>query len=421
MSDSDSDSIDVCNALLFGLTKFDLSNEPDDPNNNAPTPLPSTSPSSTSLLPPPPSIPLIPPTPLPLPSPTTSRAFTLTPSGPSPPPLTSLTSPSTGSFLTSSKLIKKGSIIFTEKSYLTSSSSEIKHCAQCYTSLEPSIPEVLYEELWPDSDFVGCESISSCGIKFCNDSCSNKFRLRLPSTMSCCNYSEIKSNFKNHHQMNVLNLSFDLFLKKIVDEQDSTIISQLCGEADDNIKDLNSCSEFYDEFYEGVKEFIEEDKGFLLFKRCLAIVFRNGFGFCTKSPFSEYYSNLIRKFGRDSEEHVNAIKSVTRTIDSQRELSERGDQDVIDSKVRVECNCLFTYLAKMNHSCTPNAEVRSGGFKDDVVDVFAVKDIKKGEEVTISYIKGIKGGGERRDWIKRRRELEERYCFVCRCEVCLKI
>ena len=108
---------------------------------------------------------------------------------------------------------------------------------------------------------------------------------------------------------------------------------------------------------------ISSSSGSDLWSRCLSVCFRNGFSICTRSPFTEYYSNVIRGVGRGSKGHVEAIKSVTRWIDEGRETLERGDQEYVDREVRVECECLFTMLAKVNHCCEGNAEVRGGGVR----------------------------------------------------------
>ena len=41
-------------------------------------------------------------------------------------------------------------------------------------------------------------------------------------------------------------------------------------------------------------------------------------------------------------------------------------------------------ISKLNHSCVPNAELSEGEGDDAAVDIVAVKEIKKGEEVFIS-------------------------------------
>ncbi|KAL5115573.1 hypothetical protein ACEQ8H_006549 [Pleosporales sp. CAS-2024a] len=66
---------------------------------------------------------------------------------------------------------------------------------------------------------------------------------------------------------------------------------------------------------------------------------------------------------------------------------------------------------RINHACRPNAAWR---FNDHTLalDVFALKDIKPGEEITISY------GYETRARRQRMRSLEANHNFKCLCSLC---
>ncbi|CZR65767.1 uncharacterized protein PAC_15667 [Phialocephala subalpina] len=73
--------------------------------------------------------------------------------------------------------------------------------------------------------------------------------------------------------------------------------------------------------------------------------------------------------------------------------------------------CFDPIMALANHSCSPNAVVvfdgRTASFR-------ALRELKEGEEIFISYIDPI----STRD--KRRQELQQRYFFECKCEKCTK-
>ncbi|KAI5808154.1 hypothetical protein DFH27DRAFT_598952 [Peziza echinospora] len=74
---------------------------------------------------------------------------------------------------------------------------------------------------------------------------------------------------------------------------------------------------------------------------------------------------------------------------------------------------LFDPLAALiNHSCAPNCVLEFCGRE---VVVTCIRPVRVGEELTFSYI-DEKGKGLE----ERRRELEERWFFLCRCEKCLE-
>jgi len=77
---------------------------------------------------------------------------------------------------------------------------------------------------------------------------------------------------------------------------------------------------------------------------------------------------------------------------------------------------LFAIHSSLNHSCRPNAEVVGGlrHVKDAQIQVVALKSIKKGDEITISYIDDLK----HRDREDRHKELNGGYLFECACNRC---
>eukprot|EP00026_Physarum_polycephalum_P008497 Phypoly_transcript_08585.p1 GENE.Phypoly_transcript_08585~~Phypoly_transcript_08585.p1 ORF type:complete len:482 (+),score=27.99 Phypoly_transcript_08585:45-1490(+) len=77
--------------------------------------------------------------------------------------------------------------------------------------------------------------------------------------------------------------------------------------------------------------------------------------------------------------------------------------------------CLFTIHSCINHSCSPNAENRST--KEDRVTnakvvLRALKPIKQGEELLITYI------DETQSKANRQQELKAKYGFTCNCSRC---
>jgi [histone H3]-lysine4/36 N-trimethyltransferase SMYD len=77
---------------------------------------------------------------------------------------------------------------------------------------------------------------------------------------------------------------------------------------------------------------------------------------------------------------------------------------------------LFPLLARINHSCDPNAQIISQTFVDYHVDVIALRSIGVGEEVTISYLPP-----HIHQRVSRRKQLlQSRYLFDCQCSRCVK-
>lgn len=153
--------------------------------------------------------------------------------------------------------------------------------------------------------------------------------------------------------------------------------------------------------------------------RLAAIAARNSFGVATKSPFSTYYSGLIRSSGgRNTNCHKKFVNKVSIALGSDGSLQRDMDEKVKE-KCMVELVAIFTLTARINHSCDPCAEVRSQQFADFNIDLFARRDIAVGEEITISYIDiGRNAGRSASSKHRRMRELKARYLFLCDCSKC---
>jgi hypothetical protein len=75
-----------------------------------------------------------------------------------------------------------------------------------------------------------------------------------------------------------------------------------------------------------------------------------------------------------------------------------------------DIGAIFPLIARINHSCRPNAQHAWNGTEVEEM-VYAVREIREGEQITLSY----HAGGPSRE---RRRELREFFGFECACEVC---
>ncbi|KAL1585581.1 hypothetical protein WHR41_06041 [Cladosporium halotolerans] len=75
-----------------------------------------------------------------------------------------------------------------------------------------------------------------------------------------------------------------------------------------------------------------------------------------------------------------------------------------------DVGAIFPLVARLNHACRPNAQ-HTWNAKRGVEVVHAVREVKEGEELTLSYSMG--GPSE-----ERRGSLEAYFGFDCKCEVC---
>lgn len=153
---------------------------------------------------------------------------------------------------------------------------------------------------------------------------------------------------------------------------------------------------------------------------------RNGFGMSTQSPFTPYYSALLRQSnygGRQSTRHARHVQQLAHALIG-KDFLERGMDREIDEQVAPEITAMFPLTMHCNHSCQPNAQVQSQMFADALIDVVAIRDIAVGEEICISYISGVGGDRRRRhcrrSTFQRQRELRAKYLFDCQCNECIK-
>ncbi|KAH7646959.1 SET domain containing with a cysteine cluster at the C-terminus [Cryptosporidium bovis] len=87
---------------------------------------------------------------------------------------------------------------------------------------------------------------------------------------------------------------------------------------------------------------------------------------------------------------------------------DKPDSESCTSFIRGACIC--TIQSCFNHSCDPNCCVYSMG--DSTVYISTIRDIKEGEELTISYIDNTLP-------LTERKKLIHNYHFECNCNICL--
>lgn len=88
--------------------------------------------------------------------------------------------------------------------------------------------------------------------------------------------------------------------------------------------------------------------------------------------------------------------------------------ETVGEFLNCEGSGLFLIQSKINHSCSPNAEIRFPE-SNAWLKVVALRDIKENEEICISYLDECQLSRSRHS---RRKYLQENYLFECECEKC---
>ena len=366
-----------------------------------------------------------------------------------------------GNALVTTAPIPRGSVIYTERAVAATQVPpiRIRACQYCYRSLEgiDALSETLpWPDLWPvpslqfpnlstghsgstplvEVDHFGRLQCRSCGSLFCSAHHHHALEKELGG---CCLVNralkavDAMDNTSSSAQAPVA-LASRLFCHCVqyyrTHEQSLTghFLDGFCGDATDldvlelGVYDKAKRCYTLDLLYGQLLDILslsttEQNTLSLEFlHKVAAQAARNGFGILTQSPFKTYYASLVRKSTtRDSKEHQANMKLVAQALG--RESLERGMDRDIESKVAPEICAVFPLTARCNHSCAPNAQVRSQEFVDAHIDVVALRDLQPGEELLISYIPVGVGVGKR-STVQRRRELQAKYLFYCDCVRC---
>ncbi|XP_042301820.1 histone-lysine N-methyltransferase SMYD3 isoform X2 [Sceloporus undulatus] len=97
--------------------------------------------------------------------------------------------------------------------------------------------------------------------------------------------------------------------------------------------------------------------------------------------------------------------------------------DIFETFAKVTCNCfsisngemqsvgvgLYPSMSLLNNSCDPNCAIV---FEGPQLHLRSIREIQKGEELTISYVETIMPTPERQNQLRRQ------YCFECDCFMC---
>ncbi|XP_026478679.1 SET and MYND domain-containing protein 5 [Ctenocephalides felis] len=117
---------------------------------------------------------------------------------------------------------------------------------------------------------------------------------------------------------------------------------------------------------------------------------------------------------------VKAVEHLDLDDDKKAHLDKIIDDvyEKMDKYVGTFLNCegsgLYKLQSTINHSCVPNAQI-TFPFGNHKLVLESIRDIKKGEEICISYVDECVLNSSR---YTRQRILSENYIFICTCEKC---
>lgn len=144
---------------------------------------------------------------------------------------------------------------------------------------------------------------------------------------------------------------------------------------------------------------------------------------CIESPVDETAG--IEEHALDMFDILSRLPQNTHAVDFTYEGPSTSADRCVSVEQRRVCIAVFLLASSMNHSCEPNCCLKysikqmykdyalSEGYQLEIV---ALRDIRAGEELTVSY--GVIAG---RDSCEHRNEvLRRQYLFDCRCSACLR-
>ncbi|XP_055639300.1 histone-lysine N-trimethyltransferase SMYD5 [Toxorhynchites rutilus septentrionalis] len=222
-----------------------------------------------------------------------------------------------------------------------------------------------------------------------------------PETSSITLILKIIGMFKQCDDVSELHMKFKDFVSETTNE-DLMICHKLLGE---NFADqINQLYSLITVAFDTASD--ERLQWFTLtgFQSLLAMVGTNGQGIGTSS-FADWVRNVSEMDLTEKQR-----KSVDVLIDN---LYTKLD-DVVGSFLNNEGSALYSNQSKVNHSCAPNAECRFP-YSNNVLALTTVRDIRKGEEICISYLDECSLERSRHS---RQKKLLENYLFLCQCDKC---
>jgi SET and MYND domain-containing protein 5 len=194
---------------------------------------------------------------------------------------------------------------------------------------------------------------------------------------------------------------FNLFLKFFF-TQDLSICHKLLGERfTSQINELNQAIVHVFDDDEVLRKYLSPEG----LARLFALLGTNSQGIGTSS-FAEWVKNV------SDDDSLPEDKKTE--IDEYIDVLYTTLENTVGQFINNEGSGLYLNQSKINHSCSPNAEI-TFPFSNNTLQVIAVKDIAAEEEICISYLDECQLSRGRHS---RQKYLEENYLFICECDKC---
>ena len=133
----------------------------------------------------------------------------------------------------------------------------------------------------------------------------------------------------------------------------------------------------------------------------------------SKEERKQFFSLTKSKRFLDSlEKHIKDLAEVDQSIRDIIDATAIFQNNVITLGTNDTCSVYLSH-SLLNHSCAPNSSLVPSVASPGCAELRAIRDIKKGEEITISYILGWSCISR----VERQKELNK-WGFVCDCSLC---
>lgn len=193
----------------------------------------------------------------------------------------------------------------------------------------------------------------------------------------------------------------DAFTSRSVNE-DISLCHKLLGEKFND--QINEIHQAFVTIFQNDEHVLGKYLSYNGFVSLLALIGTNSQGIGTSS-----FANWVKKVG-DYDMSEQQRVEIDNLIDS---IYTRFN-DTVGEFLNNEGSGLYLTQSKINHSCSPNAEITFPN-GNHVVEIVAIRDIRANEEICISYLDVCQLTRSR---YSRQKYLKENYIFKCECQKC---